>query len=125
MKCNEDTNKEYIKRRISKSKSDAFDVLPTLLIQYGKFAYKTYSMWLDNNSIIDGYHNHIDYTIEGFARLDNKTYVKINWQLDNADGEALVEMPGPHSSAKVEINTNLYFYVDSDDIYQAIKNLKF
>lgn len=125
MKCNEDTNKEYIKRRISKGKSDAFDVLPTLLIQYGKFSRTTYTMWLDNESIIDGYHNHVDYTIEGFVQRDNRTYVKVSWQLDNADGESLVEMPGPHSSAIVEINANLYFYVDSDDIYLAIKNLKF
>lgn len=125
MKCSEDTNKEYIKRRISKGKSDAFDVLPTLLIQYGRFSYKTHSMWLDNDSVIDGYHNHVDYTIEGFARRDNRTYVKISWQLDNADGESLVEMPEPYSSAKVEINANLYFYVDSDDIYQSIKNLEF
>lgn len=125
MKCNEDTNKEYIKRRISKGKSDAFDVLPTLLIQYGKFSRTTYSMWLDNESIIDGYHNHVDYTIEGFTQRDNRTYVKISWQLDNADGESLVEIQGPHNSAKVEINANLYFYVDSDDIYLAIKNLKF
>lgn len=125
MKCNEDTNKEYIKRRISKGKSDAFDVLPTLLIQYGKFSRTTYTMWLDNESIIDGYHNHVDYTIEGFVQRDNRTYVKVSWQLDNADGESLVEMPGPYSSAIVEINANLYFYVDSDDIYLAIKNLKF
>ena len=125
MKCNEDTNKEYIKRRISKGKSDAFDVLPTLLIQYGRFSYKTYSMWLDNDSVIDGYDNHVDYTIEGFTQRDNRTYVKVSWQLDNADGEELVEMPAPHSSTMVEINANLYFYVDSDDIYLAIKNLEF
>jgi hypothetical protein len=125
MKCNEDTNKEYIKRRISKGKSDAFDVLPTLLTQYGRFSYKSYSMWLNNDSVIDGYHNHIDYIIEGFVQRNNRTYVKVSWQLDNADGESLVEMPGSYSSAKVEINANLYFYVDSDDIYQAIKNLKF
>ena len=125
MKCNENTNKEYIKERINKSKSDAFDVLPVLLIQYGRFSYKSHSMWLDNDSVIDGYHNHIDYIIEGFVQLDNRTYVKVSWQLDNADGESLVEIPGPYSSAKVEINANLYFYVDSDDIYIAIKNLKF
>lgn len=125
MKCNEDTSKEYIKRRISKGKPNAFDVLPALLIQYGKFSRTTYSMWLDNESIIDGYHNHVDYTIEGFVQRNNRTYVKVSWQLDNADGESLVEIPGPHSSAKVEINANLYFYVDSDDIYLAIKNLKF
>ena len=125
MKCNENTNKEYIKERINKSKSDAFDVLPVLLIQYGRFSYKSHSMRLDNDSVIDGYHNHIDYIIEGFVQLDNRTYVKVSWQLDNADGESLVEIPGPYSSAKVEINANLYFYVDSDDIYIAIKNLKF
>ena len=125
MKCNENTNKEYIKERINKSKSDAFDVLPVLLIQYGRFSYKSHSMWLDNDSVIDGYHNHIDYIIEGFVQLDNRTYVKVSWQLDNAGGESLVEIPGPYSSAKVEINANLYFYVDSDDIYIAIKNLKF
>lgn len=125
MKCNEDINKEYIKRRISKDKSDAFDVLPTLLIQYGKFVYKTYSMWLNDDSVIDGYHNHVSYVIEGFGHRDNRTYVKVSWQLDNADGEELVELPGPYSSAKVEINANLYFYVDSDDIYLAIKNLEF
>ena len=125
MKCNEDINKEYIKRRISKGQPDAFDVLPTLIIQYDKYSYNRHSIWLDNNGIIDGYHNHIDYFIEGFVHQGNKTYVKINWQLDNADGEALIEMPGPYSSVKVEINANLYFYVDSDDIYLAIKNLKF
>ena len=124
MKCNKDSNKEYIKSKINKSKVDAFEVLPTLLKQYGKFSYKRYSIWLDNDSIIDGYDNHIDYFIEGFTHQDTKTYIKVCWQLDNADGESLVEMPGPHSNAKVEINTNLYFYVDSDDIYQAIKNLK-
>lgn len=125
MKCNEESNKEYIKGRISKGKPDAFDVLPTLLKQCGKFSYKTYSMWLDNHSVIDGYYNYVDYVIEGFAQQGNRTYVKVSWQLDNADGEELVEMPGPYDSVKVEINANLYFYVDSDDIYQAIKNLKF
>lgn len=122
MKC---SDKDYIKREIAKGETNAFAVLPTLLKEYGKFSYNRYSMWLDNNSVIDGYYSRIDYHIEGFVLKDNKVYVKVFWQLDNADGEELVEIPKSYDSAKVEINANLYFYVDSDYIYQAIKNLKF
>lgn len=113
-------DKDYIIEEISKSQGNAFDILPMIIKQSGKF-----NIWLNNNSIVDGYSNHIDYHIVGFTYKDNKTYIQIFWQLDNADGEELVEIPKPHDSAKVEINANLYFYVDSDDIYQAIKNLKF
>ena len=125
MKCNKDTNKEYIKSEIAKGQPEAFAILPTILIQYGRFSYKRLSIWLLNDDIVDGYYKHIDYYIEGFIHKEGKTYVKVSWQLDNADGEEVVEMPKPYNSAKVEVNANLYFYVDSDDIYQAIKNLKF
>ena len=113
-------DKDYIVKEISKSQRNAFDILPVIIKQCGKS-----NIWLNNNSVVDGYSNHIDYHIVGFTHKDNKTYIQIFWQLDNADGEELVEIPKPYDSAKVEINANLYFYVDSDDIYQAIKNLKF
>lgn len=113
-------DKDYIVKEISKSQRNAFDILPVIIKQCGKS-----NIWLNNNSVVDGYSNHIDYHIVGFTHKDNKTYIQLFWQLDNADGEELVEMPGPYSSVKVEINANLYFYVDSDDIYLAIKNLKF
>lgn len=116
-------NKDYIKTEITKGKVNAFNILPLIVKQYGKFNHNKYYMWLD--SAVDGYYNHIDYHIEGFTYEDNKIYIQIFWQLDNADGKELVEMPKPYDNAKVEINANLYFYVDSDDIYQAIKNLKF
>ena len=56
---------------------------------------------------------------------ENKPFVNISWQLDNADGEEFIEIPKPYDSVKITINPKLYFYIDSDDIYQAIKNLKF
>lgn len=118
-------DKDYIIKEVLKSQGSAFDMLPAIIKQYGKFNHNKYSIWLDNNSIVDGYSNRIDYHIVGFTYKDNKTYIQIFWQLDNADGEEVVEMPKPYDSVKVEINANLYFYVDSDDIYQAIKNLKF
>lgn len=113
-------DRDYIIKEVSKSQGHAFAMLPAIIKQFGKF-----NIWLNNNSVVDGYSNHIDYHIVGFTHKDDKTYIQIFWQLDNADGEELVEMPKPYDSAKVEINANLYFYIDSDDIYQAIKNLKF
>lgn len=122
MKCNEDkVDRNYIINKIENSQSGAFDILPTIIKQYGKRG----SIWLDNDDIIDGYSRHIDYHIEGFSYNKDKTYVKIYWQFGNADGEESIELPRPYGSAKVTINDNLYFYVQSDNIYEAIKNLEF
>lgn len=118
------SDKDYIKREIEKGETNAFAVLPTLLKEYGKFSYNRYSMWLDNNSIIDGYYSRIDYHIEGFVLKDNKVYVKVFWQLDNADGEELVELH-ELKDIKVTINPTTHFYIYSFDIYHAIKNLEF
>lgn len=124
MQCEEADIKNVLKAKILKNQEEAFNILPTIIKKYGRFSYKRFAIWLLNNTV-DGYYNHISYNIEGFIHKDSKTYIKIFWQLDNADGEEVVEMPKPYNSAKVEINTNLHFYVDSDDIYQAIINLKF
>ena len=121
MKCNTDD----IKKDIIKGHVNAFAVLPTIIKQYGKYNDNKYSIWLNNDSIVDSYNNRIDYYIAGFIYKNNKVYMSIFWQLDNADGESLVEIPKPYDSVKIEINPRLYFYVDSDDVYQAIKNLEF
>lgn len=126
MKCNETkVDRGYIINKIEDSQSGAFAILPTILKEYGKCRYKRYSIWLDNEDIIDGYSRHVDYHIEGFSCYKDKTYVNIYWQFDNADGEEVIELPKPYGSAKVTINDDLYFYVQSDDIYEAIKNLEF
>lgn len=126
MKCNSTSvDKNYINNKINHSQSGAFAILPTILKEYGKSSYKRYSIGLDNDAIIDGYSRHIDYHIEGFSCYKDKTYVKIYWQFENADGEELIELPKPYGSVKVTINDDLYFYVQSDDIYEAIKNLEF
>ena len=118
-------DKDYIKKEITKGQVSAFDILPTIIKQYGKYDYTRYSICLDIDSIVDGYNNNIDYHIEGFIYKENKPFVNISWQLDNADGEEFIEIPKPYDSVKITINPKLYFYIDSDDIYQAIKNLKF
>lgn len=118
-------DKDYIIKEISKSQINAFDILPTIIKHFGKYNDNEYSIWLNNDNIVDGYNNRIDYFIRGFIYKNNTVYVSIFWQLDNADGKKVIEIPKPYDSVKVEINANLYFYVDSDDIYQAIKNLEF
>lgn len=119
MKCN-------IKEEISKSQTKAFEILPTIITTYGKqLNDKSYSLYLDPDSVLDGYNNRIDWYLEGFKYRDNKVYMVVSWSLDNADGQEIVEIPKPYNSTKISINDRLYFYIDFDDIYQAIKNLKF
>lgn len=135
--------KKFFREEITKSRKTAYSLLPTILKRYGtktkvspRKAY--YKLWLDNDNQIDGYNRDTSWSIVGFELgTSGKVYIMVYWQGESTDGDEFIEVPNDiYKSAYLEptkpVNMGSYYYtarqgiiVRPEDIYEAIKNLKF
>ena len=135
--------KKFFREEILKSYGYARQLLPTILKRYGvatkvspRKAY--YKLWLDNDSIVDGYNRDTSWHIRGFELgTDGKVYIMIYWQGDSTDGDDYIQMPTSsydyaHLPSSKPYKISGDYYVDRNaitiypsEIYDAIKGLKF
>ena len=135
--------KKFFREELKKNYSIAKQLLPTILKRYGvatkvspRKAY--YKLWLDNDSQVDGYNRDTSWWIRGFELgTDGKVYIMVYWQGDSTDGDEYIKLPNDiYNSAFLPptqpINMGSYYYtarqginIRPNEIYEAIKNLKF
>ena len=135
--------KKFFREEIAKSRKSAYSLLPTILKRYGtetKISPRKahYKLWLDNDNQIDGYNRDTSWSIVGFKLVaSGKVYIMVYWQGESTDGDEFIEVPNDiYKSAYLEptkpVNMGSYYYtarqgiiVRPEEIYEAIKNLKF
>lgn len=135
--------KKFFREEIAKSRKSAYSLLPTILKRYGtetkispRKAY--YKLWLDNDAQVEGYNRGTSWWIQGFElSVTGNVCMVIYWQGESTDGDEYIEVPKDiYKSAYLEptkpVNMGSYYYtarqgiiVRPEEIYEAIKNLKF
>ena len=135
--------KKFFREEILKNYATAKKLLPIILKRYG-IATKVsprkahYKLWLDNDSVVDGYNRDTSWHIRGFElSTDGAVYIMVYWQGDSTDGDEYIKIPNnPYdyahlkSSEPVRISGDYYIARNAitiypNEIYEAIKGLKF
>lgn len=133
--------KNFFRDRIKVNKTEAYKLLPTILKRYGvatKISPRKsiYKLWLDNNSLVEGYNRGTSWWIRGFE-LDSKgkVYIMVYWQGDSTDGDEYILIPNNiYDSAHIpasqptRIGGDYYIARNSitikpEEIWEAIKNI--
>ena len=134
--------KNFFREEIKKSGHNARRLLPTILKRYGNATKvsprkSSYKLWLDNDDRIEGYNRSMSWWLNGFELSSNgKVYLMVYWQGDSTDGDEYIEMPTGYQNAFLPptkpVYMGSYYYtarqgidITPDEIYTAIKNLKF
>lgn len=134
--------KNFFKEEIKKNYNTAKKLLPTILKRYGEATKVSprksyYRLWLDNDDCIEGYNHGMSWWINGFELSAKGTlYIMVYWQGDSTDGDEYIEIPAGYTSAFLPpskpVNMGSYYYtarqgidITPDEIWEAIKNLKF
>ena len=135
--------KKFFREEIQKNYGIARQLLPIILKRYGVATKVSprksyYKLWLDNDSQVDGYNRDTSWWIRGFELgTDGKVYIMIYWQGDSTDGDEYIKMPNnsydyAHLESSKPYRISGDYYVDRNaitiypnDIYEAIKGLKF
>lgn len=135
--------KNFFREEIKRGPRTAYSLLPTILKRYGnatkispRKAY--YRIYLDNDDRIEGYNRDTSWWIDGFElSSEGKIYIMVYWQGDSTDGEEFLKLPSDVYDCAFlpptqPINMGSYYYtarqginIRPNEIYEAIKNLKF
>lgn len=135
--------KKFFRDEIVKSRKIAYSLLPTILKRYGKETKISprksyYKMYLTGDDQIEGYNRGVSWWVTGFClHADKSISLMVYWQGDSTDGDEYIELPSDiYKSAYLAptqpINMGSYYciarqgiIVRPEEIYDAIKNLKF
>lgn len=134
--------KKFFKEEIKKNYTTAKKVLPVILKRYGTatkvFPRKSYyRLWLDKDDCVEGYNHGMSWWINGFClHADKSVSIMVYWQGDSTDGDEYITLPTGLADAYLPptkpVNMGSYYYtarqgisISYDEIYEAIKKLKF